>query len=168
MKSKRIQISQVVFYLMMVWMAVGCAAIIHGTTQDIEVRSAPDNAEVWIDGSKMGITPTRLTLKRNKDYNVKIVRQGYKEVEMKIEGKTSSWIIGNIIFGGIPGCIIDFVAGSAYDLTPERLDVNLTKVEALNGKTITIDPNTLGSLKQIRLINEKGEPEFVVNIAWVD
>ena len=149
-------------------LAISCASIIHGTTQDVNIASSPDQAEVWIDGARMGTTPTKVTLKRKSDYLVTIKKEGYKEATVKIEGTTSAWIIGNVIFGGIIGCGVDFLTGGAYDLKPERVDVNLTKLAELDGKTIHIDRAQLDKINQLRLLDKDGNPKFVINIVWVD
>ena len=149
-------------------LAVGCATIIHGSTQDINISSAPDQAEVWIDGARMATTPTKVTLKRKDDYLVTIKKEGYKKATVKIEGTTSAWIIGNVIFGGIIGCGVDLITGGAYDLKPERVDINLTKLAALDGKTIHIDRDRLDKIKQLRFCDASGNPELVVNISWAD
>jgi hypothetical protein len=162
------QLSKILVVFICARLAIGCASIIHGTTQDINISSAPDQAEIWIDGAKMGSTPTKITLKRKDNYLVTIKKEGYKEATMKIEGTASAWIIGNIIFGGIPGCVIDLLTGGAYDLKPEYVDINLTKVAQLDGQTIYLNRAQLDKIKQIRLLNERGNPEVVVNIAWAD
>lgn len=162
------RISQLVIIVLCVRLATGCATIIHGTTQDIDISSAPDQAEVWIDGARMASTPTKVTLKRKDNYLVTIKKEGYKEATVKIEGTTSAWIIGNIIFGGIIGCGIDLISGGAYDLKPERLDINMTKLAALDGKTIHIDQARLDNIKQVRFCDDDGKPELVVNIAWAN
>jgi hypothetical protein len=162
------QLSKILLILICARLAIGCAAIIHGTTQDVNISSAPDQSEVWIDGSKMGTTPTKITLKRKDNYLVTIKKEGYKDATIKIEGTTSAWIIGNVIFGGIIGCGIDLITGGAYDLKPERVDINLTKLAQLDGKTIHLDRAQLDKIKQFRLLNESGNPEVVVNIAWAD
>jgi len=162
------QLSKILLILICARFVIGCAAIIHGTTQDVNISSAPDQSEIWIDGAKMGTTPTKITLKRKDNYLVTIKKEGYKEATIKIEGETSAWIIGNIIFGGFIGCGIDFITGGAYDLKPERVDINLTKLAQLDGKTIHLDRAQLDKIKQFRLLNESGNPEVVVNIAWAD
>jgi len=162
------RISQFILIFLCVRLAVGCATIIHGTTQDITVSSAPDQAEVWIDGSRMSSTPTKVTLKRKDNYLVTIKKEGYKEATVKIEGTTSAWIIGNVIFGGIIGCGVDLITGGAYDLKPERVDINMTKLAALDGKTIHIDRAQLDTIKQFRFCDESGNPELVVNVSWTD
>ena len=123
-----------------------------------------EKAEIWIDGAKMGTTPTNLTLKRKDEYLLTIKKEGYKESTLKIKHETSSWIIGNIIFGGIIGCGIDFINGGAYDLSPERLDVSLTKISELDGQTLLVPDKYYKSINEIRFLNEKGLPEITITI----
>jgi hypothetical protein len=159
---------QLIFAAICVRLVVGCATIIHGSSQDISISSSPDEAEVWIDGARMGSTPTKVTLKRKNDYLVTIKKEGYKEATVKIESTTSAWIIGNVVFGGIIGCGIDFISGGAYDLKPERVDINLTELADLDGKTIRINRAQLDKIKQFRFLDENGNPEVVVDITWLD
>jgi hypothetical protein len=149
-------------------LALGCATIIHGSSQDIQVASSPDNAEIWIDGARMGTTPTKLTLSRKHEHNITVKKEGFKDVSVSIENATSAWIVGNIVFGGIPGCAIDLITGGAYDLKPERVDINMTKIAALDGETIRVDQARLDQIKEMRFLDENGLPELVVMITWVD
>ena len=119
-----------VLLILFAGLSFDCATIIHGTSQDIVADSSPREAEVWVDGTKEGETPVKLDLKRSDSHTVKFVKEGYQDVEAEITNTASAWIIGNIVFGGIIGCGIDFITGGAYDLKPERLDVNLTKLES--------------------------------------
>ena len=79
---------------------------------------------------------------------------------------TSAWIIGNILFGGLIECGIDLLSGGAYDLTPESLDVNLTKIQTYNGKTIMIPEGLFENLKKIRVLDDEGKPVLVAVIDW--
>lgn len=155
-----------IVYLIM-RMAIGCGTIIHGTTQDIQVASVPTSSEVWVDGSKMGETPTKVNLKRGDSHLIRVVKEGYEPVEVYVEKSTSAWIIGNIIFGGIIGCGIDFLTGGAYDLAPERLDVNLPEVNK-ETSSITLNQSQVSQLKEIRFLGEDNEEEIVLNIEWED
>ena len=150
--------------LIIVYMSVGCASIINGTTQDIQISTNPDNAEIWIDGANYGKTPSRVTLKRKSSYLISLKKEGHKETSVKIEGKVSSWIIGNIIFGGIIGCGIDFISGGAYELYPELLSINLTKLAALDGQSIEIPADRLNRLEEIRLTDDSGNIKLAVTI----
>jgi hypothetical protein len=109
--------------------AVGCATIIHGTGQNIQVNSDPDEAEIWIDGANYGNTPSRVFLSRKNDYYLVIKKEGFEDSATKIKRETSGWLLGNIVFGGLIGCGIDFSSGGAYDLHPDKFLVNLTRKE---------------------------------------
>ena len=147
--------------------STNCATIINSTTQKIDIRSDPPDAEIWIDGAKLvEKSPTEITLERKNSYFVKIIKGGYEPTEIKIERKSSGWIIGNIFLGGLIGCGIDFLSGGAYDLTPESLDVNLTKIQAYHGETIMVPEESLENLKKIRILDMKGTPVFVAIIDW--
>ncbi len=159
------RVGQAVLILVCLRLALGCATIIHGSSQDVNFSSNPDNAEVWIDGAKMATTPGRVTLSRKHEYTVVIKKEGYKDLTTKIEKSTDAWIIGNVIFGGIIGCGVDFITGGAYDLKPERLDVNLTKIAELDGKPIRVDQAVLDNLKEIRFLDGAGKPQVVVQLA---
>ena len=150
--------------ILCIFMSVGCASIMHGTSQDIQIMSSPDDAEVWIDGANFGKTPARVNLSRKKDYLITIKKGGYKDATVKVEGKTSSWIIGNIIFGGFIGCGIDFISGGAYDLTPEILSINLSKLSAMNGQTISLPQYAFDRLEEIRFIDKNGNTEITISI----
>ncbi len=154
--------------LLTVRLATGCATIIHGSVQDIDIASSPDDAEVWVDGARLGKTPTRLTLKRGDAHVISLQKEGFKESSVKIDKQVSSWIIGNIIFGGLIGCGIDFISGGAYDLKPERVDVNLTKLAQRDGEPLEIHTAQLDEIKEVRFLNDAGKPVIVATISWVD
>jgi len=49
------------------------------------------------------------------------------------------WVFGNIIFGGIPGLVVDAITGSMYILQPEQIQAELRK----NGINISLMENQL-------------------------
>lgn len=163
-----IRFSQLATILICARLAVGCGTIIHGTTQDVQIASNPDDAQIWIDGAKMGSTPTKLTLSRKHEHILLIKKDGFKDATVTIDNSTSAWIIGNIIFGGIIGCGVDFITGGAYDLKPDRVDINMNKIAELDGKTLHIDQARLDQIRELRFIDGEGLPELVVSIMWVD
>jgi len=150
--------------ILCVHMCVGCATIMHGTYQEIQVMSSPDEAEVWIDGANYAKTPARINLSRKDKYVLTIKKEGYKDATVKVDRKSSAWIIGNVIFGGIVGCVIDNISGGAYELSPEILSINLTKLSAMNGKTISLPDYAYDKLEEIRLTDDKGNAEVIISI----
>ena len=104
-----------------------CATIIHGTRQNIAFSSNPTGAEVSINGESKGKTPVIIKLKRNEDYIVKIQLSGYLPYEINVVKKVDAWIIGNIIFGGLIGLVVDAASGGMYKLSPEQVSAELKR-----------------------------------------
>ncbi len=161
-------LTRTILLALVIRLATGCATIVHGSSQDVNVSSSPDDAEVWVDGARIGKTPTRLTLKRGESHLIKIQKEGFKDVMLKVDKQVSAWIIGNVIFGGIIGCGIDFISGGAYDLKPDRLDVNLSKIAHLDGGLLEIYSVNIEKIEELRFLNDDGLPVITTTIQWVD
>ena len=79
----------------------------------------------------MGKPPRSIQLRRlgreksdksKKDhYAVKIAWGGYHPYDLKLTRKMDGWFLGNLLFGGIIGIIIDAVNGSMYKLIPDQV-----------------------------------------------
>ena len=126
----------------------GCATIIHGSRQEIGISSIPTGASVSVNGEKMGRTPTIVKVKRKDSQVVQILLDGYLPYEVVLTRKVDGWIVGNIIFGGLIGLIVDVATGSMYKLSPEQLTAELrigtASVESKGDKIyigVTLNPN---------------------------
>ena len=110
------------------WVTTGCATIVHGNRQNVTINSEPQGALVRVDGLK-GTTPFAASLARNQDYVVTIKKTGYKEEQIQINKSFSGLsIIGNILWL-LVGVIVDFASGSAYNLNPTNVNVELEKAD---------------------------------------
>lgn len=98
-----------------------CATIMHGTKQDIGISSTPTNAKVTIDNVSFGNTPVIASLKRGDNHIVKIELAGYRTFEAFLTKKTSNWVWGNLVFGGLIGLAVDALTGGLYYLTPQQI-----------------------------------------------
>lgn len=116
-----------------------CATIMQGTTQELSISSNPSSALVTDNGLQLGKTPLVADLKRKGNHSIKIELEGYQPYEVVLARKTSGWVFGNIIFGGIPGLIIDVLTGGLYVLKPEEIQAELRNQEA----KITLDENQM-------------------------
>lgn len=106
-------------------MASSCASIISGSRQIVKFNSTPANAIVYIDGKESGITPMQSNLTRNDDHEVEIRLAGYKPYQITLTRKFNAWYIGNVLFGGVVGLIVDPMTGSIFNLTPKELSATL-------------------------------------------
>ena len=135
-----------------------CATIISGSRQNVEIKSEPSSAKVYINEIEIGNTPVQKNLKRNQKYNLVLKLDGYETYETKLERKFNAWYIGNIAFGGLIGIIIDPITGAMHKLKPEEVDGSPksgTTYNTENGKlfikiSMDIDSNSekVGQLKK--------------------
>ena len=103
----------------------GCATVVKGTTQTIPVNSDPTGAEVVVNNNVLGITPTEIKLKRKKDHQIMIRKEGYNSVTMPILKSVGGAVWGNILAGGLIGWGVDATSGAQYNLSPETIYVTL-------------------------------------------
>ena len=106
---------------------LSCASIMHGTRQEIGISSTPTGAKIAVDDIDKGLAPAVLKLKRKKNHVVRLELEGYMPFEATLTRKVSGWVWGNLIFGGLPGLIVDAISGGLYKLTPEQVSGVLQK-----------------------------------------
>ena len=118
-----------------------CATIVRGTSQDFTANSDPGGARIVVDGQDSGKTPTTLTLKRDRNHTIVFKLDGYEDVTVNLNRKlkVGSAIIGNVFSWGLIGVVVDISNGSAYQLTPEQLDVTLRQIGASTSYNIDKD-----------------------------
>ena len=136
-----------------------CATIVCGSKQMIQFDSTPKAALVTVDGVAIGRTPFQAKLKRGENHTVVITLDGFKTYETKLTRKFNGWYIGNIVFGGLIGIIVDPITGAIYDLSSDRVYAELDNkvVNATNqnglyiGIAMEVDPSwkKIGQLEKI-------------------
>ena len=107
-----------------------CASIMHGTSQDVGISSTPTSASVTVDNGTTGQTPFIAKLSRKDNHVIHIAADGYQPADLTLTRKTSGWVWGNLLFGGIIGLAVDAISGGLYKLTPEQLNATLAKQSA--------------------------------------
>jgi len=115
--------------LLSLLLLAACATIMHGTTQQIAVSSAPTGAHVVVNGMERGITPVIADLKRKDNHIVSVTMDGYQPFEMALTRSVSGWVWGNIVFGGLIGLAVDAITGGLYKLAPEQVTAQLQHVD---------------------------------------
>lgn len=103
----------------------GCATVVKGTTQSIPVNSDPTGAEVVVNNNVLGTTPTEIKLKRKRDHQVVIRKEGYTSVTMPVLKSVGGAVWGNVLAGGLIGWGVDATSGAQYNLSPETIFVTL-------------------------------------------
>ena len=95
--------------------ASGCATIVSGSGQSVQIDSTPSNAIVNINNFEQGQTPVRVNLDRaQKVASVEIELPGFEPEKIELKRSVNGWVWGNIVFGGIIGVVIDATTGAMY------------------------------------------------------
>jgi hypothetical protein len=123
---------------------VGCASIVHQTTQQVPVKSEPAGAAITVacgdvyNDPKL-VTPAVVTVHRKPNHcSISLAKSGYQPASVSLKKTMSGWYAGNILFGGIIGLIVDAANGAMNNRTPAAVDVTLSP--ATEG---TSSPNSL-------------------------
>ena len=110
--------------------AAGCGLIAHGTSQRITCNTTPAGALITTAEGTTCNTPCTFNLKRNKDETLTIERDGYETETLSLHSGLSARSAADVLLPGGLVCFgIDVVSGAGYQLTPERVDVNLKPVD---------------------------------------
>jgi len=107
-----------------------CASIMHGTGQALSITSAPAGATVSVDDQVVGVTPVSTKLSRNDPHIINVKLDGYQPFQLRTTRHMDGWLLGNIVFGGPLGLVIDVVDGAAYKLKPSDIAAQLARTNA--------------------------------------
>lgn len=108
----------------------GCATLIHGSDQEVQITSDPSTAQVEVNGRPIGETPTSATLERNRSYTVKIYREGFETHTTTLRRGWSLWTSANLFNFLLPGLLIDASTGAFYSLQPGEISADLDSVRS--------------------------------------
>ena len=107
-----------------------CCMILNGHHDEVNVTSNVPQSTVMVNGQFKGQTPCKFEVKRTEDHTVTVTKEGYSTYKAQIGPAPSGWLLGNLIFGGLPGLIIDFCSGAWAEADPDNVEATLvpTKV----------------------------------------
>ena len=142
--------------IMVAVVMAGCCSIICGTSQEVAVSSNPGRATVKVNGQIKGKTPVTLDLKRNKSHRIRIELDGYQPYGVALKKRVNAWVLGNIIFGGIIGLVIDAVDGAIYTIKPDTIQAILLKDESAV-VSVDVQKQPTGDLQKIGQMEKVGE-----------
>ena len=137
-------------------LANSCATIISGTGQEVSVSSVP-RAQIQIKADTgmvfyAGDSPVIVKLPRKHSYTVTVQAGGYASQTLVITREFNAWFVGNILFGGIPGGVVDAITGAMWNLEPSSLTVTLERVSAQGKQGLEVVFTSLDEATQGRTL----------------
>ena len=111
--------------------ASGCATVVHGTTQTMDITSTPPGATATIlpEGSSV-TTPAKVELARKQVHTVLFKLEGYEPETVYVNKKVSAVTGGNLLLGGMVGAARDAQNGAAWDLDPNPVHAEMKPAKA--------------------------------------
>jgi hypothetical protein len=109
----------------------GCATVMHGPNQTLELGSDPQGASVKLSNGGSCVTPCKLEVPRRHDLRADFSLDGYRPVYVLLQSRLGSATFGNLIAGGIIGAVVDSSNGSSNKIAPNPVNVRMTA----NGQT---------------------------------
>lgn len=127
------------------WLAVatgllvsGCASMISGVYQSVQVDSVPQGARVFTsvqDGSRqpallrrkeVGVTPMTVQITR-KDGVVELEKEGYLPARVLLHRTMNPWFLGDVLMTSLLSSAIDSSTGAINEYDPDSYRVELVK-----------------------------------------
>ncbi len=139
-------------------MLASCSTIFNGSKQNVKIESSTPEAEVYVNGNKEGLAPQTIKLKRGKTHLIEIKKDGFETYRISTEKSITGWFWGNIICGGLIGMVIDLASGNAFDIDPDYIKRDLSKL------TSTLNYNENNSYVFVK--NPDGSYNVALNIVW--
>lgn len=116
----------------------GCATIVASGPDRVPVNSTPSGARVFVDNVPVGMTPTSVSIPRSGYGDIRIELDGYHPVVISRGKVFNGWVVGNIVFGGIIGLIVDAAANNVTKHPEAPVTVYLQAVDQSGNKTDSV------------------------------
>jgi len=108
----------------------GCATVFKGSTDTVSFASDPDEADLYVNGTNMGKTPTQLELASKDTYTIDFKKEGYITKSMILNHSLGAgWLVLDIVFllFLIP-IIVDAATGNWNELDTNYMKATLEEV----------------------------------------
>ncbi len=102
-----------------------CATIFTGSDGTVSINSEPQDAKVTVSGNYMGNTPLKISLKRDKDYNLTLKKEGYAPATAVVTRSFNAVSILNLF--GVLCWVVDILTGAMWKFEPDQITVMLEK-----------------------------------------
>lgn len=128
-----VSLIQFILIALILFFCCSCATICSGVKCKVKIRSGdPAAAKVLVNGNYSGTTPITIKVSKNGLKNgqtvVTIQADGYLPQEIILTRKIKiAALVGDIIFTGGIGLIVDFATGAIYKSYPGEINYKLEK-----------------------------------------
>ena len=126
------QYKSVLFFLILMWSLQSCATVLGSRTNTLVFdTSMQQQAEVFLDGKKIGTAPGKIKLDARRIQHGSIIRveaPGYKNLEYQVMRRPNAgYIVLNLVATAGVGMAVDYGTGYIYRPNPRKIVYDLQK-----------------------------------------
>jgi hypothetical protein len=100
----------------------GCASVTRGWSEQVQINSQPEGADVRTSLNQNCVTPCTLTVQRKDEFSVSFAKPGYQpqtvQVTTRVAGAGAAGFAGNVLVGGLIGMGVDAASGATLEHWP--------------------------------------------------
>lgn len=105
-----------------------------GWSEQVQINSQPEGADVRTSMSQACVTPCTLRVSRRDEFSVAFTKPGYQpqtvQVTTRVAGAGAAGFAGNVLVGGIIGMGVDAASGATLEHWPNPVVAVLQPVPA--------------------------------------
>ena len=119
-----------------------CKTITVGRTGDVLIQANVSGATAYIEGYGTFQLPATAVLNKGEGpFNIEVCKKGYEcqNLVLRTESDMFGVLVGNALFGGLIGMIVDYGTGAAYELSTDTLIAALEKSDVEISEAILED-----------------------------
>lgn len=114
----------------LMWFTLGCATIIHGRHQEMQLSTDPPGATVQDKGKTIALaTPAEVVLSRGSSHKLCFTKEGYRPVTVPMfQQFQARWLFLDVVTLGL-GHLVDMGTGALYEIRPSTVHLVLEPIE---------------------------------------
>jgi hypothetical protein len=106
-----------------------CASIMNSGPDLVPVDSIPPGATIMHCGNAVGVTPATVSIGRRQSAVLTLMLDGYHNQAVEVATSVNAGLLGNLLFGGLVGLMVDGATGNAKARSTQPLRVPLTPLD---------------------------------------
>ena len=162
-----------ILLLGIIFINTDCGTMFGGSRQTVRFDTSPNNVSFTVVPSKMVYTtPTSISLERKNNYVLTFEKEGYESRQFQIERNIRTGIVVlDVLFTGLIGVAVDWGTGGWYKLSPEFVNITLSKMESTGinhpepiNLTLSLNKSTVNDYTLSITSNEPGVKIYVKEV----
>jgi hypothetical protein len=102
-----------------------CSSIVNGSHEEVIIMAQPTDAEITVDGRKIGKGPAECNLERGSVHYIDVKKDGYRPAHILTGIGVADWYWANIVLF-FEYSWIDLITDAAYSVEPNPIFVTLS------------------------------------------